>query len=124
MARAFVLRALVGGLALALGAGAILPGAAPAQVYHASEAENEAWAKRLAEAQRELEAARKRAEQAEAAYVKAVRDDYPTGDALVELREEAEQAKAELREAEARLPALVEEARRSGVLPEVLRPYR
>ncbi|MDX1648537.1 MAG: hypothetical protein R3263_01665 [Myxococcota bacterium] len=116
--------ALALGVALGLLGALAVPVEAPAQVYDATEAENEAWAKRLAEAQEEIEAARERLEDAEAAYARARHDDYPRGEAMAEIEQEMEEARAELEEAKERLPELVEEARRAGVLPEVLRPYR
>jgi septal ring factor EnvC (AmiA/AmiB activator) len=124
MARIRIRVAAAVGAALLLGAAPLGPTAASAQVYDASEAENAMWAEQLAEAQAEIEASRERLEQAQAKYVRARHDDYPRGEALAELEKEVEEARQALAEAEERLPELVEEARRAGVLPEVLRPYR
>lgn len=87
------------------------------------EAQQQAWAERLAGASAELAAAREKVAELEAAYSEAEHEHYPRGEARGELESELAAAREARDRAEERLPELVEEARRAGVLPEVLRPY-
>jgi len=85
------------------------------------------WSARLMLEQASIERAQARLDRARAAYARAVLDGEATGPArrtIEELGREREEAEAALRERERSLPALVEEARRAGVSPEVLEPYR
>ena len=84
---------------------------------------DERWAERLAAAKAEVETLRKQVRAAGAAYTRARRDDHPRGEALQKLVEEWHEHRAAYREAKERLPELVEQARREGVYPVVLRPY-
>lgn len=107
-----------GGEAEAPGAGATAE--APAQ---ATAPEASTWEGRLAVAQRRIELARERVTAAKAAYSRARHDRNPRGAALATIEQEREGAERELRDAEAALPDLVEQARREGVPPGVLDPY-
>jgi hypothetical protein len=82
------------------------------------------WQERLARAQQRIELARERADEAEAEYARARHDGYPRGEALSEIKERHHATQRELRMAEEALPRLVEQARRAGVPPGVLRDYR
>lgn len=92
--------------------------------YYLPAEEQEAWAEELATASRRVEASEQRLEQAETAYSRARHENYPRGEALAEIEREFADAKRDLAAAREALEALVEEADDSGVLPEVLRPYR
>jgi hypothetical protein len=81
------------------------------------------WSQRLARAARRIEVARERATEAEADYARARHDDYPRGEALAKIESRHRAAQRELEAAEAALPRLVEQARRAGVAPGVLREY-
>jgi hypothetical protein len=87
-------------------------------------AEQHAWAERLAEADHAVSAARAAVSRLEASYAEARHSHHPRGEDLGELKQGLAEAKVALEEARAELPRLVEEARRAGVYPEVLRPYR
>jgi len=114
---------LAAGLALAAllvaGAG---PTAADAEVEYASPAVQEAWKERLAEARARLERSRARYRELVERYQEARDDDHPRGEAFQAIVEQRDAALRAWREARRALPALAEEARRAGVLPEVLRP--
>lgn len=97
---------------------------APVNPRYLPQAEQEAWAERLATAKARIETLREKEEELAAEEAQADRLRYPRGEPLLELKEELRETRASLVEAKAALPRLVEEARRSGVLPEVLRPYR
>jgi len=81
------------------------------------------WDQRLARARQRIEIARERMAKADAEYSRARHDQYPRGEALAEIEERHRAAERELRAAEAALPRLVEQARRAGVSPGVLREY-
>lgn len=112
---------------LAACAAALLATDAPAQPAAAgggAPASQEDWTARLEAAQMRLDRARQRVGELEAAYSRARRNDHPRGAARQALLDELAGAREELADAEASLPKLVEQARRAGALPEVLRPYR
>jgi hypothetical protein len=81
------------------------------------------WSARLMLEQAEIERARERLDQAKAAYARAVAGSAPE-DRTRELARERDDLAVALRKAERALPRLIEEARRAGVSPEVLKPYR
>lgn len=107
-------------LALALLGGA--PSGASDGAYLPPE-QQDAWAQQLATAKQRVDAAEQRLAEAEAAYARARHDQYPRGEALAKIERERSDARRDLAAARKELDALVEEARRAGVLPEVLRPY-
>jgi hypothetical protein len=81
------------------------------------------WEQRLEEAQTRLELARARAAETEQAVKRARHRRYPRGEAFDDLVRAAEDAQKQLRSAEAELPELLEQARRAGVEPGVLRRF-
>lgn len=81
------------------------------------------WSQRLSRARQRIELARERLAAAEAEYARARRDDYPRGDAFEAIEQRKAAAEREQRAAEDALPRLVEQARRAGVAPGVLRDY-
>lgn len=87
-------------------------------------AEQQAWAERLAEADHAVSAARAAVGRLEASYAEARHSHHPRGKDLGELKQGLAEAKTQLEEARAELPRLVEEARRAGVYPQILRPYQ
>lgn len=96
--------------------------AAPA----ASPAGDEPWAKwtaRLDVAQKRIQVARAALEVWDQSYADMMRDDYPRGEARQQLIDSRERAKDRLAAEEAKLPKLVEAARRDGVPPGVLEVY-
>jgi len=97
--------------------------AAPEGPATGGAGEEKPWEERLAEAAARIEAAEARLEKAEAAYSRARHDDHPRGEALEAIEREYAEAGRELEAARSALPELVEEARRAGVPPGVLRPY-
>jgi hypothetical protein len=98
-------------LALALAAGAPLEGgAAPAPEMH------DVWVGRLLAARQAVEQARARQAANRSLYSR-MRHSNARGEKRGELVEERGEAKKALAEAEARLAALLEEARRAGVPP-------
>jgi hypothetical protein len=109
------------GEAAAPGGSAVQEDPAPGSAPQAEPAET--WEERLATAQRRIELARERVTAAKAAYSRARHDRNPRGPALATIEQERETAERELRDAEAALPELVEQARREGVPPAVLDPY-
>jgi hypothetical protein len=126
--------ALLAGLLLGAGAGASTARAQAAAPAEEAETAPEApigdpsllayWEQRLERALQRIELARRRATEAETEYSRARHDDYPRGEALNEIKEKHLAAERELRRAEEALPRLVEQARRAGVPPGVLRHYR
>lgn len=104
-------------------AGTAVPGASAQTLYLPPE-QQETWAAELADAQRNVEAARQRLAEAEAEYSRARHDQYPRGAEMAKLEREFRDAQSDLPASEKALEALVEQARQAGVLPEVLRPYR
>lgn len=82
-----------------------------------------AWEAKLAEAQARIAQARDQVEARERALTRARHRKYPRGDAFEELVKAADDARAELADAEADLPALLEQARAAGVEPGVLRRF-
>jgi len=81
------------------------------------------WHQRLARAAKRIEIAREKAADAEADYSRARHDRNPRGEALAAIQATHAASERELREAESALPRLVEQARRAGVTPGVLRDY-
>lgn len=81
------------------------------------------WSARLAKAHAKLEAARAEVVSAQAALDRARNRQYPVGAPLAKLEETLADAKQTLATREAEWPQLLEDARRAGVLAEVLRPY-
>lgn len=88
------------------------------------DAQQQAWAGRLAAAQQDIAEARERVAELEAAYSQARHSQHPRGDEREVLQEKLVDAKSELEQAEQRLPELVEQARQAGVYPAILRPYQ
>jgi hypothetical protein len=86
-------------------------------------AREEEWSVRLMQEQARIDHARKRLDEANAAYARAVakREDAPVVESF-ESRRRA--AAAELADAEETLPRLVQEAREEGIREEILAPYR
>jgi septal ring factor EnvC (AmiA/AmiB activator) len=122
--------ALVTAMALGLGALVVAP-PVPARADAGSGAGAAAamdpvsadWSARLAKAHAKLEAARTQVVSAQAALDRARNRQYPTGAPLAKLEQDLADAKQTLATREAEWPQLLEEARRAGVLAEVLRPY-
>jgi chromosome segregation ATPase len=113
-------------LVLALGlALPFAPAAAdgPAKPNEASELAGEAWEARLTEAEQRLASARERAATSESALSRARHRRHPRGEALDALVAAAADARRERAAAEAELPELLEQARRAGVAPGVLRRF-
>jgi hypothetical protein len=81
------------------------------------------WSERLAEAKETLAAARERAALAEARWGEARQRKRPRGEEREAIETELAEAREALAEAEAALPALVEEARRDGASAAVWTPY-
>lgn len=88
------------------------------------EAQQQAWAQRLAAAQQEIEQARQKVAELEAAYSEAQHSGHPRGEQREALEESLREARDRLGRLEQSLPELVEEARRAGVYPKLLRPYQ
>ena len=87
------------------------------------EALAEEWSLRLMQEKARIDHARKRLDEANAAYARAIaKDEDDLVIASFETRRES--ALVDLEKAEARLPRLVEEARAAGVDPKILDPYR
>jgi len=122
--------ALARRLAVALAACAVAVGlaaagaAADGDPRYLPEPEQQAWAQQLAEAQQDVDSARARVERLEAAYAEAQHSGHPRGEARAELEKNLARARRDLEEAREAMPRLVEEARRAGVYPQVLRPYK
>jgi chromosome segregation ATPase len=112
-------------LALGPGARAEEPPAPPARPAAPSEAESNdaAWAARLAEAKARLVAARGNVAESEAALSRARHRRQPRGEALDDLESALAEARDELAAASEELPELLEQARRDGVSPGVLREF-
>ncbi len=115
---------------LALALAASLAGGSAAAADPAKPSEEDAsapatptWEQRLEEAQTQLETARTRVAESESAVTRARHRRYPRGKEFDDLVATAENARKQLRAAEAELPALLEEARRAGVEPGVLRRF-
>lgn len=89
-----------------------------------SPAGDDGWATCLEEASAQIDAARKRLEDAEAAYSRSVNFRNDLGSERAAIVAARDQARSDLSAAEERLPELVEAARRAGVSPRVLDPYR
>jgi hypothetical protein len=107
---------------------AVLFAAAPARLAADDAAERRAafeeeWSVRLLQGQARVDHARKRLEEANAAYARAVAksEDARVVGSFESLRAAAA---AELAEAEQALPRLVQEARGDGIPEEILAPYR
>ena len=82
------------------------------------------WTEKLAEAHAEVEASADRLDQARAVYTEARHERHPRGPELAVIEQDLADARRDVEDAEQTLDGLLEEARRAGVLPEVLRPYR
>lgn len=83
-----------------------------------------AWAACLADANAQIEDARKRLDDAEAAYSRSVNFRIDLGSERAKIIADRDQARSDLSTAEERLPELVEAARRAGVGQRVLDPYQ
>lgn len=83
----------------------------------------QSWSARLEQAWTQLVDARARKKTALAAATRARNRHRAVGERKVALYAEIEASEAALKEAEARWPALLEEARRAGVPPGILRDY-
>lgn len=81
------------------------------------------WKKALADAQKQLDAARARLAEADDDYTHARNRQKPRGGALEAIVGERDAARTEYARARCALPAIVEGARRAGVSPEVWRDY-
>ena len=100
------------------------PPAAPSAEYTGSaEADVGEWRERLLEAQERLESARERAAAAQHAYRDQRQRKRLRGEKKAKLLAELKGAEQQLAEAEAELPVLLDEARRAGVPPGVLREF-
>ncbi len=89
----------------------------------ATDALDEAWRIRIASVQQEVTDAHARAESARNTYQDWRQRKYPRGVRKEELVREVDDAEEAAREAEAKLAALLEDARRQGVPPGVLREF-
>ena len=96
--------------------------ASPADAAGATAEEVGAWRDKLLEARERVDEAHGQVATAEMAYRDA-RKRKRRGGERADLLAALEAAQAELAEAEAELPALLEEARRAGVPPGVLREF-
>jgi hypothetical protein len=103
-------------------AGAFAAAADPAKPSE-EEASTPTWEQRLEEAHTRLELARLHAAESERAVTRARHRRYPRGAGFDDLVAAAEDARKQLRSAEAELPELLEQARRAGVEPGVLRRF-
>ncbi len=81
------------------------------------------WRARLEDEQAALTTARERVANAEHALGDSRQRRRPRGKQLRKLQEELAEAREELAELEAQWPALLEEARRAGATPAVLREF-
>jgi chromosome segregation ATPase len=122
LAFAFAL-ALALPLAAALGAAGDPASASEAAGAPSAEAILAGWEAKLAEAHARIAQAREQVEARERAVTRARHRKHPRGDAFDELLKAADEARAELSDAEADLPALLEQARAAGVEPGVLRRF-
>lgn len=95
---------------------------APNVTVHAPSTPEE-WKERLGSARRELLAAQKELEHANAAYAREVREAQAPADANSAVASNLEQAEARLLRARQALSPMIEEARRAGVSPELLDLY-
>ena len=87
----------------------------------------EEWSLRLMQEQARIDHARKRLDEANAAFARAVARAVTKGEddlVVASFESRRKSAAVELKEAEAALPRLVQDARAGGVGEEVLRPYR
>jgi hypothetical protein len=83
----------------------------------------EAWTARLSEATARRDATAARLAADEAALTSARHRKYPRGDTLGTLERNLERSRAEHAAAEQALPELLEEARKAGVSPALLRRF-
>ncbi len=81
------------------------------------------WAERLEQSHVALGEAETRFARAQAAYMDWRQRKRPRGDAKAELMTELEAARVALEREQSRFPELLEQARRAGVPPGVLRTY-
>lgn len=105
---------------LALGLAALLFAGLPAA---GSDAIHEAWRQKISEAHQAVAEAQLRAEAAHNTYQDWRQRKYPRGMRKKELVTEIDAADEAVREAEARFASLLEQARREGVPPGVLRDF-
>lgn len=89
----------------------------------ATDALDEAWRVRIASVQQEVVEAHARAETARNTYQDWRQRKYPRGVRKKELVREVADAEEAVHQAEAKLAALLEDARRQGVSPGVLREF-
>lgn len=104
----------------ALGLAALLCPAAPAP---ASDTLTQAWRERISTAQQQVADAQLRAETARNTYQDWRQRKYPRGVRKEELVREVADADQAVRDAEASFAGLLEQARRAGVPPGVLRDF-
>jgi hypothetical protein len=107
-------------LVLALGLAALLYPVPPAA---ASDALMEAWRERISAAQQDVADAHQRAETARNTYQDWRQRKYPRGVRKEELVQEVADADQAVRDSEASFAGLLEQARRDGVSPGVLRDF-
>ena len=96
---------------------------APPRAPAAADSQDAAWAARLTDALAQRDDALNRVIAGEAALSSARHRHHPRGEALESIEHDLDQAREDLAAAEERFPELVEQARRSGVSPAVLRPF-
>ena len=109
--------------ARAAGRGRVGSGGEPDAQPPASASDGASWSERLAAAKQRLSEARERLAAANAVYARARHDRDARGEALKAIKDERVAARDAFHAARTELPELVEQARRAGVLPSVLRPY-
>ncbi len=107
------------GLALLLALPALPALADPEQM----EIDQQMWVQRLEDARERLKRARTAVEEGDAAYAKGRHRTRLRGEPREEIVAEREAAALELAAAEEAWPKLLEEARRAGLPPGVLRPF-
>ena len=105
-------------------AGVALLLAIPAQIALAdAEIDQQMWVQRLEDARSRLQRARTAVEAGDTTYAKGRHRERLRGEPREEIVAEREAAALELAAAEAAWPKLLEEARRAGLPPGVLRPF-
>lgn len=88
-----------------------------------AEARSADWIERLDQARDELVDARRALGAAQESILQQRQRHYPRGQAKAELEAQVALARRRLQQAEQALPELLEQARRAGVLPGILRRY-
>ena len=116
-------RSLTASLVLALGFAAV-----PALAENPARPESRAaldaeWSTRLLLEKARIERSRRRLDEANAAYGKAIAT-RASDDAVARSEAKRDAAAKELEDAQQSLPALVADALAAGVSPEILKPYR